>query len=361
MITTWKPITDRTAWRSTDLESNRPWEFTLTCAHRAELKSALAAVNQRGLDICAIDSGEFPLPTLSATLREISSELKSGSGFSLLHGFPVEEYEYTDLEKMYWGLCSHLGRGVTQNGEGGLIHYVSDGNLRPKQGTRGVGQPQETPLHVDLTDIASLLCVQQAPDDPPSRVGSSATLFNEILEHRPALLERLFHGFEWDRMEEHGTDEAPSSGYHVPLFSIANGQLSCRYNRNWITSAMKRSAGQVSAEDNELFDFIDALGAKHCFEFPFKRGDVQFCSNYVVMHGRAAHSLVEEEARKRVLLRIWLEVPDFREFADEAIVRFGIGYHGKLGWSAEDVSTGRVGNARARRADGALKLVDRDS
>jgi hypothetical protein len=357
-MNTWEPISDASAWRGADLEANRNWEFRLTDNHRAELKSALATVTRRGLDISAITADDFPLPTLVETLRKIATELKSGTGFSLLHGFPVDDFDYPDLEKMYWGLCSHLGSGVTQNGDGGLIHYVTDGKLRPNQGTRGVGHPIEVPLHIDLTDIASLLCIQQAPDEPPSRVGSSSTLFNEVLARRPALLERLFKGFEWDRMEEHGADETPSSGYRVPFFSMADGHLSCRYNRHWIVSALKRVNGQVNEADNELFDFIDRLGAEHCFEFPFQRGDIQFVNNYIVMHGRAAHAIVAEETRKRVLLRIWLETPDFRPVADEAIVRFGIGYHGKLGWSAGDVRKGRAGNARPRRADGALQLND---
>lgn len=358
MTSDWKPISDATAWRGSELERNRTWEFFLSDAHRTELESALAAANRAGLAFSAINPGNFPLPGLASTLRAVSAELKSGSGFSLVHGFPVDGYGYADLEKMYWGLCSHLGRGVTQNGDAGLIHYVTDGKLRPSQGTRGVGQPGETPLHIDLTDVASLLCVQQAPDDPPSRVGSSSTLFNEILAQRPAMLERLFEGFEWDRMEEHDSDESPSSGYLVPFFSIADGQLSCRYNRHWIASALKRRQGQVSDDINEMFDFIDAIGAENCFEFPFQRGDIQFCNNYIVMHGRAAHAVVDEEARKRVLLRIWLEIPEFRTVTDEAIVRFGLGYHGKLGWSAQDLACGRSNIARARRADGALRLGD---
>lgn len=350
-----KPIADASVWHGRTLAADRSWEFELTERHRQELAMALAAVTQRGLDLGAITAQEFPLPTLAGLLQQVSLQLKSGRGFALIHGFPIDEHSYPDLEKMYWGLCAHLGTGVSQNGDAGLIHYVTDGALRPNQGTRGVGEPRETPLHVDLTDIASLLCVQQAPDDPPSRVGSAATVFNQILHRRPQLLERLFEGYEWDRMEEHGETETPSSGYRVPLFSIANGQLSCRYNRHWIVSALKRNHGAVSEQDEEIFDFLDALGAEHYFEFPFHRGDIQFCNNYSVMHGRAVHSRVEDEARKRVLMRIWLTTPDIRAFSDEAIVRYGIGYHGNLGWTAGEIAAGHAGRERPRRADGALQ------
>ena len=95
---------------------------------------------------------------------------------------------------MYWGFCSHLGTGLTQNGDATFIHYVTDGKLRPSQGRRGVGFPKESKLHIDLTDIVSLLCVQQAPDDPPSRVASSTAIYNEMLKRNPKALPRLYEG-----------------------------------------------------------------------------------------------------------------------------------------------------------------------
>ena len=54
-------------------------------------------------------------------------------------------------------------------------------------------------------------------------------VYNEILRRRPDALERLYQGFEWDRMDEHGDDEDPTSGYRVPVFSQAGGKVSCQY------------------------------------------------------------------------------------------------------------------------------------
>ena len=66
--------------------------------------------------------------------------------------------------------------------------------------------------------------------------------------------------------------------------------------------------------------------------------------------------MVPDEERKRVLMRIWLDMPNFRAFSDEAIVRYGNGRHGQLGWSAEEVLEGRNHTVRSRRSDGAVKL-----
>jgi hypothetical protein len=67
---------------------------------------------------------------LQKTLQAILDELRTGRGFAMFRGFPTEaDYTFKDLEKLYWGLCTHLGTGVTQNREAGLIHYVTDGQL----------------------------------------------------------------------------------------------------------------------------------------------------------------------------------------------------------------------------------------
>ena len=351
-----QPITDASAWHGKDVERDRAWEFVLDAQDIEELESALAQCQSRALEITGICADTFPLPRLGAKLHQLAEHLRSGQGFALLRNFPVADHPLEDLEKMYWGLCSHIGVGRTQNGDGGLIHYVTDGALRPNQGTRGVGFPQEAKLHVDLTDVASLLCVRQAPDDPLSRFGSSTALYNEVLRRRPELLERLYAGFEWDRMNEHGDAESPTSGYRVPFFSHTNGVVSCRYNRAWITNAIRRRDAEMSAADREMLDFIDDVAQEICFEFPFRSGDVQFCNNYTVLHGRAAHAVVDDEARKRMLLRIWLDLPDIREFSDAAIVRYGIGYHGRLGWSAQELLNGTSELPRRRRPDGALAI-----
>ena len=76
----------------------------------------------------------------------------------------------------------------------------------------------------------------------------------------------------------------------------------------------------------------------------------------MVLHGRAGHAPVEEEHRKRVLLRIWLDLPDVRPFVDEELIRYGIVRHGNLGWTAADILAGRHCAPHARRADGVPQI-----
>ena len=349
-------VQDASAWRGSDFETDRTWEYVLDDNHRRELDQALAGAKNSGLAVAELSAANFPLPTLSKIAAAVGEDMRAGRGFALLRGFPVDGYENSDLELMYFGLCRHIGTGMTQNSDGGLIHYVTDGTLKPNQGNRAVGFPKRVSMHVDLMDIVSLLCVRQAGDGPESYLASSTTIYNEILKRRPDLMQRLLDGFEWDRMDEHGNGERATSGYRVPLFSQANGQISCRYNRSWIAAANTRQNQPLGADDEAILDLIDEIAAETRLAFPFGEGDIQFCNNYTTLHGRDAHALEPLEEKKRLLIRIWLNVPDFRKFSDVAIVRYGIGYHGNLGWTAEQLLAGDNLSLRARRTDGALRL-----
>ncbi|MBL6954654.1 MAG: TauD/TfdA family dioxygenase [Alphaproteobacteria bacterium] len=353
---TMAPVTDASAWYGADLETDRSWEYALEDSHIRELETALAAVKKSGLKLADISAADFPLPTLSKMLAAIATDLRSGHGFALLRGFPVAAHGNPDLELMYYGLCRHIGTGMTQNSDAGLIHYVTAGALKPNQGSRAVGFPKFVRLHVDLMDIVSLLCVRQADDAPQSHLASSTTIYNEVLKRRPDLMPRLQEGFEWDRMGEHAVGESPTSGYRVPLFSQINGVVSCRYNRSWMASANARKNEPMSEEDEATLDLIDQIAAETRLAFPFQNGDVQFCNNYTILHGRDAHAAEQVEDRMRVLMRIWLNVPEFRQFSDEAVVRYGIGCHGNLGWSAAELAAGRNKSPRARRGDGAVLM-----
>merc|ERR1719387_3189561 len=161
-----------------------------------------------------IDAADFPLPKCADLIQKIRSGLRDGRGFAFLRGFPVADLSVEEVERMYFLFCSHLGTCVTQNSDAGLIHYVTDGKIRPNMGGRGVGNPGVVGLHVDLTDVVSLLCVRQAPDDPPSRVASSVTVYNQMLLRHPEMLPLLAEGFPWTRMGENNADEEEATPYN---------------------------------------------------------------------------------------------------------------------------------------------------
>jgi hypothetical protein len=338
-------------WTGADLHSDQSWRISLTAEQNADLAKALQHINDRGLQFAEIRQEDFPLPSLTEALQRVLHEVRDGRGFAVLAGFPTDRYETDDLEKLYWGLCTHLGTGVTQNSEAGLIHYVTDGTLRPQQGARILGRPGVVNLHVDLADCVSLFCLRQAPDDPHSSVASSMRVYNEILRQHPEYLPRLYEGFVWNRIET-PPSELTHSGFKIPAYSAADGVVTCRFHPGWIRAGMNRAEETLTDQEEEMFTFIAETAAANRYDFPLGPGDVAFFNNYTVFHGRAAHEPIEDEAQKRVLQRIWLDLPDVRPFADEATVRYGAVRHGKMGWTAADVLSGAHNTPHRRRDDG---------
>ncbi len=350
-------ITEASAWEPADLEADDSWRLVLTIDEVSDLRRALDGTRQQGLRLQEINQENFPLPHCQGVVGKIKQQLRDGFGFALLRGFPVEGYERSDIEKMYWGLCCHLGLGLTQNGDGTLIHYVTEGHLRPSQGTRGVGDPGKVSLHVDLADCVSLLCIHQPPSSPKSHVASSTTIHNKLLKRGPGLLERLYEGFIWDRQNEHGPTETATSPYPVPVFSQRDGIVSCRYNRNWMRKAADRNGG-FSDDDSALLDTFDELANANRFAFAFEPGDIQFVNNYTILHGREPHPPASNEEEIRLLMRIWFDMEDPRPMWDEAIIRYGIIRHGHLGWTAPDLIAGLEGKAHARRPGDLAPLIE---
>lgn len=335
-----KPITDRSVWTGKDLEADSSWRLSVTEDQRRELNEALERVKERGLTLAEITRNDFPLPGCQELHGKLLRELRMGRGLTLLSGFPVEGYDFADLEILYWGFCAHLGTGVTQNREAGLIHYITDGALAPKQGARVLGKPNPSALHVDLSDCVGLFCVRQAPDDPRSTAASSMMVYNEILREHPEYLPRLCEGFVWNRVDTH-PGESPFTEFRIPAFSAIDGTVSCRFHPGWIRGGMKKAGQEFGDDLADIFRFIAETANRHRLAFPLHRGDIALFNNYTVFHGKEGYAPIEEEEEKRVLLRIWLDLPDVRPFADEARVRYGAIRHGRLGWTAADLLAGR--------------------
>lgn len=351
-----EPITDASAWTPEDLENDLSWRICLTDQQQEELGKTLEQIKKRGLTFQEITQADFPLPSLQDPLQKLLHQIRDGRGFAVLSNFPTQGYDFKDLEKLYWGFCTHLGTGVTQNKEAGLIHYITDGALAPQKGARILGTPRPSALHVDLSDCVGLFCVRQAPDDPQSLAASSMTVYNEILRQHPEYLPRLYEGFIWNRVDNY-PNETPFSNFKIPAYSTADGVVTCRFHPGWIRGGMKKAEQELTDEETEMFDFIAETAVQNSFAFPLHTGDIAFFNNYTVCHGKEGYEPIEDETKKRVLLRIWLDLPDVRPFSDEGSVRYGAVRHGNMGWTAADILAGNHQTPHKRREDG-VPIVD---
>jgi len=82
-------ISDRSAWRGSDLAGDRSWIYTFSRAELDELDAALQRVLAKGIPLLEITRDDFPLPLLAPVLARQLAELHSGRGFFVLRGKPT--------------------------------------------------------------------------------------------------------------------------------------------------------------------------------------------------------------------------------------------------------------------------------
>ncbi len=334
------PVTDPSAWDRASMQADTSWIVPLTSHHVAALDRALAVVKARGLAMAEIERGDFPLPEWQGLLAAMRAELTAGRGVVLLRGLPMERYSEADANLLFWGIGTHFGDGVTQNAAAELMGQVYDRGLEYKGDSRAYQVNAELSMHCDNSDLVGLMCLRQAKSGGETLLTSTTSIYNRILAEHPKYLPLLYSGFVYDRKGEEGPGEPPIS-QKIPVYAAAaDGTLSCRYARSYITRAEERTGIRLSPLEREALAFFDATARDPALmlEFHLEPGDMEFANNYLVFHARRAFQDHPERERRRHMLRLWLQDDTLRRIEDEAL-RFGFtrfGNHGRtaLEWLA---------------------------
>lgn len=312
-------ITGPVAWKGSDFPSEASYVQTLTPAQIAELDQALATVKQRGLGFPGFGKDDFPLDTLRPVLNGISEELENGRGFALLRGLPVERYSDEDVRILYYGMGLHMGLPVTQNARGDLLGLVMNVGDLSNKNTRVYETNAYLPYHSDLSDAVGLLCVRKAKAGGLSSLVSSATVYNEFLEKYPEYLALLCKPIYFAHLGE----ALPSLS---PIFSFHEGKMSCRYLRQYIELGQELRGQPLSRVEIEALDRFDAIIHDPAIrlDMMLEPGDIQFANNYAMLHSRTEFEDFEDPAQRRMLLRLWLKMPNARPLASDFPGRNGI-------------------------------------
>ena len=69
---------------------------------------------------------------------------------------------------------------------------------------------------------------------------------------------------------------------------------------------------RLSPPQAEALDLLHDLAEELCFEMTFAPGDIQFVNNHVIYHARTAFEDNPGAGADRLLLRLWLAVPNSR-------------------------------------------------
>ncbi len=320
------PIEGPSAWYGAAMaEEPDQWLYELDAAAIAEIDDAVAALTAANTPLLEVGKENFPLPTLGRALDGIQDEVVNGRGFVLIRGLPVDAYTIEEAALAYLGIGSYFGWAIPQNGKGHVLGHVRDIGLDPDNPEhRLYGTTARHLFHTDSCDIVGLLCLQTARSGGQSKIASSVTVYNEMLERRPDLVAVMMEPFVTDRKGEIPEGKGPH--YEMPIFNPYGGYLTTTYNRDFITAAQRfDEVPRLTDEQVAAMDLADELAGSDeiRLDMDFRRGDMQFIHNHQVLHSRTPYEDYPEPDRKRHLLRLWLSPPNGRPLAPVIAERFG--------------------------------------
>lgn len=335
-----EPIEGACAWTGAELANSDRWVRDITDAHVDELDRALAAVEDRGLGWREITAADFPIPGMADLIEDIRSELEDGSGIMKLRGMPVGRYSEERLQKLYFGLAANIGRPVFQNKRGELMRFIRDegGDVGKRYGQIESNQTEDGKpflssyartlnngglrFHTDRTDVVGLLCVRQAAKGGVSRICSSVRVMNEMLRRRPDLAEALFAPVTRSRLGEEA--ETADVTYDLPVFGVRDGRFTSHFSMTYIEAA-EAVAGmpKLGAVQSDALAMLADLANELAFEMRFRPGDIQFLNSHVTYHARTPFEDDRASGQDRLLMRVWLAMPNSRALPDDHRVLWG--------------------------------------
>ena len=312
------PVQDASAWTGAQLSQGpEAWVWNLAPETLADIDRALATVKQAGSPLESVTRDDFALPSLSAEFARIADALEHGRGFVQIRGLDARRYEADDLAIIFWGVSSHLGTAISQNARGDLLGFVRDEGRDMADGrTRLYQTSLRQRFHTDIgADVVGLCCVRPAREGGLSLVASSAAVYNAMLARYPYLLGVLYDRFNLDWRGEQPPGEP--GWYSEPVYAWHDGKLSCRFSATLIESAQRVSGEALTPVQREALQRVEELAEELCIQVAFRPGDMQFVSNYRVLHDRTAFSDDGDTQRGRLLYRVWLTLPEARSLPEE--------------------------------------------
>ena len=294
----------RDGWLGTELDRGALyWDFTP--AHLAAIDQLMARVERAGLPVHEIRRHHFSHSALDDDLAALLAHIKSGPGLVIIRGFPVDRYDPERMQAVYWGIGAHFGHGCSQSADGDYLGYVTN----VEKASRGYTTSRELNLHTDSAEIVGLLCVRDAKEGGLSLYASSLKVHEIVAREHPEYLPILERGFRCDRRGEEAPEDEPVTPYRVPVFSTADGVLSCRYVRGVIDRGAEAAGEPLTGLEKAALACFEAVAQRDDvrFEVMLRPGEASFINNYEILHARTGFVDWDEPAKKRLLYRLWLE------------------------------------------------------
>lgn len=330
------PAPERAAWKGADLRDRATWVEALSPAEKQELCEVSSKLPAEPSEWLRCKVSDLPLPLTSVRLARVADEIEHGRGFAVVSGVPVMA-SVAQTSRIHWLLGLHLGRIVPQNGKGELIGQVRDlgSNYATDVNARGYTSSDEMTFHCDAADVVSLLCLRTAKEGGRNSVVSSLSVHNAALEEREfEILDALYRGFRVYMRDDKGsnavlgtTRAGEVSDVRFPVFSEHAGRLSGGLNLKSVASVPLVTGKPFDDLEQRAFDFVSRTVERDDLKLDIDLGpgDWLLLNNLTVLHKRSRFIDHEEPEKKRLLLRLWLNLYNGRPLPDhlDRAVRHG--------------------------------------
>ena len=305
-----EPVACPAAWRGAELPPLEELAYRLKPAEVEEVCRAVDHAAALAKPTKELTREDFPLSLLANRIADWRSQLAGGLGFQVVRGIPVERWNQDEAELFFWCFGLHVGRPGEQNPDGDLLgHVIDTGDSQRDSMVRLYKTSANIDYHCDAADVVGLLCLNSAREGGQSRIVSSVSVFNELLERRPDLARRLFEPLLLDIRDR----EINSAGSSLPVqpCCYADGTLRTFYHADYFRSVVRHDdVAALTQLEQALLDTYEAIALEPgmYLDMDLLPGDIQLLSNHTNLHARTDYVDYEEPERRRHLLRLWLSL-----------------------------------------------------
>jgi len=298
---------DPAAWVPGDLDRSPAWLHDFTPNELTEL-SAMSRAALHG-EPPSVPAGSF----LAWQMARTGWELRSGVGFRILRGLPVQELTAQAAATTFMALSRCLGEPVEQ------FRGVTLAHVREEAENKGLGfrAAGALPFHADLEDVIGFVCLRAARGGGTRRFASAASVYNILAADCPDQLRVLTRPFHVALQEPH-----PDYGHRwtrLPFVSVRDGVFNaCAYPVHIKRAQRLAGVPELTAAQNQALEVFNEVADQVAVSLELRPGDVEYFNNHVVLHSRTRFT---GDGSERHLLRVWLSVADFRPLDPEHPIR----------------------------------------
>jgi hypothetical protein len=162
-------------------------------------------------------------------------------------------------------------------------------------------------------DVVGLVCVKPALAGGESRLVSSTALRDTLAADYPDVIPILERGYHYaSRAEDRSAGAPPYTPHRVPVFAEIEG-MPASFLLPIAIRNTEKSGLMLSAAEKDALALVNTVANRPelCFEMDLRPGDIQFLNNRLILHGRNDYEDAPALDEKRLMLRLWLMMPDW--------------------------------------------------